>query len=404
MPANLDDYRWLIGDEAGKWLVELASATGSLLQQTSRLRKHFSPERAHLLLEQVELRRRAVKKFSAADRMFFTQVGLEQATDEVVATYKNVRFPLDQLRADLCCGIGGDLLALAESRAAVGIERDPSIALLAEANCRCAAALYPATAQVRVADATTIDLTEFAAWHIDPDRRPEGRRTTKLELHEPDLATLEEMLSRQSHAAIKLAPAAECPPRWQAEAEHEWISRDGECRQLVVWFGNLARHPGQRSATVLPVRLDRGEFCSSIRTVTGNGDEDMPFAPTWGRYLFEPDAAVLAAGLVSSLAQQLELGTLAPGMVYLTGDQPLTDAAVAGFEIEAVLPYRVENIKSLLQARGIGQLEIKKRGVDCDIERLRQQLRVTGHNRGTLIVTRVGDHAQAILAKRISTR
>src|SRR4051812_50008308 len=110
MSADLDDYRWLIDEEAGKWLAELASASGSLLQQTTRLRKYFSAERAHLLLEQVELRRRGMKKFSAASRMFFTRIGLEQATDQAIATYKNGRFPLDQSRADLCCdGLVGSL-------------------------------------------------------------------------------------------------------------------------------------------------------------------------------------------------------------------------------------------------------------------------------------------------------
>src|SRR5262249_54860848 len=136
MPANLDDYRWLIGAEAGKWLSELAIASGSLLQQTSRLRKHLSTERGHLLLEQVELRRRAANKFSAASEMFFTAVGLEQATDEVVATYKSKRLPFDRPRADLCCGIGGDLLVLAQDGPTVGIERDPITALLAAENLR----------------------------------------------------------------------------------------------------------------------------------------------------------------------------------------------------------------------------------------------------------------------------
>lgn len=402
MPPNLDDYRWLMDEEASGWLTELASAPGSLLQQTSRLRKHFSPARAHLLLEQVELRRRGVKKFSVAGRMFFTPIGLEQATDEIVANYKSRRFPLDQPRVDLCCGIGGDLFALAEGGPAAGVERDPIVALLAEANCRVSADQHSGTVQIRIADASTIDFAEFTAWHIDPDRRPEGHRTTKLELHEPGLEKLDEMLARHPHAAIKLAPAAQCPLHWQTAAEQEWISRDGECRQLVAWFGDLARYPGRRCATIVPNRLERGIPSSIPRTVSGDVDAEIPFVSTWRRYLFEPDAAVLAAGLTSALAQQLELATLAPGMVYLTGDKPLADAATACFEIETVLPYRVENIRSLLQARGIGQLEIKKRGVDCDIERLRAQLGARGNERGTLIVTRVGDNVQAILANRIT--
>ena len=39
-------------------------------------------------------------------------------------------------RYDLCCGIGGDLLALAEHGETIGVERDPVTAYLAEANGR----------------------------------------------------------------------------------------------------------------------------------------------------------------------------------------------------------------------------------------------------------------------------
>src|SRR5262245_34407500 len=120
--SDLAEYQWLTGGEAGAVLDELAAGSGPIHTAVSRLRVRFTSTQTHLLMEQVELRRKASAKFSQAHRMFFTRVGLEQATDEWVAAYKASRFAGlgDQDRgysgspavADVCCGIGGDLLAL----------------------------------------------------------------------------------------------------------------------------------------------------------------------------------------------------------------------------------------------------------------------------------------------------
>ena len=51
--------------------------------------------------------------------------------------------------------------------------------------------------------------------------------------------------------------------------------------------------------------------------------------------------------------------------------------------------------------RGIGTLEIKKRGVDVDPAVLRTELKLRGDESATLIVTRVGAKRLAILADRV---
>ena len=115
--AHLDDYRWLVSADATEWLdlaaVRQAQATVRL---AAELRHHLSLARAHLILEQVELRHRAARKFAVAASMFFAHRGLEQATDQFVAAYKASRFSPAVPVADLCCGIGGDLMALAGAR------------------------------------------------------------------------------------------------------------------------------------------------------------------------------------------------------------------------------------------------------------------------------------------------
>jgi hypothetical protein len=395
--ALLDDYRWLVGPVAADLLAELAGAGPASLKQTARLRKSLSAERVHLLLQQVTLRERARRKFAAADRMFFTPVGLEQATDEVVADYKAARFPARQPIADLCCGLGGDLLSLAGRACTLGIDRDPAAMQFAEANCQTRAEPGQAfSASVVCADVAQAPLVDVAAWHIDPDRRPGGRRTTHVDRYEPGLAVIERLLQQWPAAAIKLAPAAEAPPSWQAEGELEWISRGGECKQLVAWLGPLAAQPGWRRATILALAADRWTH----RSVYGRPDAPVAVASRLGRYLAEPDPAVLAAHLVGALAEERALAAVAPGAVYLTGDEPLADAALSWFKITEVLPFDVRRLKKLLRARGIAHLEVKKRGVAIEPEQVRRQLRVPGDESATLFVTRLGAAVTAILAQR----
>src|SRR5690606_27367077 len=101
-------------------------------------------------------------------------------------------------------------------------------------------------------DVSRAPLEELIAWHIDPDRRAVGRRSTYTAVHEPSDEVIDQLLARNPHAAIKLAPACEPLRHWEERAELEWISRAGECRQLVAWFGALTDSPGTRRATMLP--------------------------------------------------------------------------------------------------------------------------------------------------------
>ena len=404
--SDLADCEWLTGDEAGAILAELADDKTPLHTAITRLRGRFTPAQTHLLLEQTELRRRATAKFTQAHQMFFTRIGLEQATDEWVAQYKASRITSHSQRAagftpavfaDLCCGIGGDLKALATNATAIGIDRDPIVAHFAAIN---------TGAPIHTTDIATFDLNSATAFHIDPDRRPSGRRTTSLEWCEPNIATIDGLLARAPNAAIKLAPASEVPPDWSNCCELEWISRDRECRQLVAWHGNLALTPDHHRATVLPIAchsvLSSSKGGLAPRTITGQPKQPIPIAAKPGHYVFDIDPAVLAAKLKGVLAAEHNLTALSAGSTYLTGDSAITDPALACFAVEEVMPFRTDKLAKHLAAHNIGQLEIKKRGVDLNPEKLRRDLKLRGDNAATLLITPIGNRATAILAHRVS--
>jgi len=374
---------------------------GPTLKLADRLRKDLSAERARLVVQQAELRQRAGEKFDNADRMFFTPIGLEQSTDQWIAGYKAGRIaesiPSDGKLADLCCGIGGDLMAMAACGPVTAVERDPITAIYAEANFHSCSAIVQALTcgVVKVADVSGFDIRPFAVWHIDPDRRPEGRRTTRATAHDPPADVIEWLLAASANAAVKLAPAAVLPDGWSDRAELEWISRRRECRQLVAWFGELAKQPGRCRATVLDVEgRVRRTFC-------GEPNRAVPIVAKLGRYVFEPDPAVLAAKLEGALAAEHKLSAVAAGVAYFTGDEPLADPALAAFEILDVLPLRPKALKNWLAERGIGRLEIKKRGIDIEPERLRRHVQGKGENAAVFLIARIAGRATVIAARRV---
>ncbi len=215
-------------------------------------------------------------------------------------------------------------------------------------------------------------------------------------MHDPPAEAIDRLLARSPHGAVKLAPAAELPEAWSKAAELEWISFARECRQLIAWFGRLATAGGQRRqrSSTAP----RGPFA---RWSASAGIEPA-IAARVGRFLFEPDPAVLAADLVGALAGELGLSAIAPGAVYLTADAPLRDPAVAAFEVLDVLPFDVKRLKKLLRAGGFGRLEVKKRGTEHDPATVARQLKVPGEHSATLLIARLGKPVVAIVARRLA--
>jgi hypothetical protein len=324
--------------------------------------------------------------------MFFTPRLLEQATDEDMASYKASRFPVGTQMADLCCGAGGDLLAIAANGPCVGVDHDPVATTLAAANCR---ALGLAHVRFQTVDVERCDISDCGAWHVDPDRRASGRRTTLPAFFRPDMRALNRLISRNPNGAIKLAPATPAPREWSEAAELEWISNRRECRQQVVWLGSLARCVGRRTATVLAGASETASF-------TGQPDVQLRVAASVGRYLFEPQPAVLAAHLTGALGDRLGLSAIDPQVAYLTGDEPVGSPLLTAFEVMDVLPLDHRRLTSLLRQRHVGKLEVKARGRRVDPELLRKQLRVPGEESATLLIAGTSVGTIAILARRQS--
>jgi SAM-dependent methyltransferase len=387
--VDLDTFRWLLTDDGQTLLADataLADAGTAPLAAGSALRRTASPEQAAAALTQVELRRRARDKYGElADRMYFTPDALEQATRLSVATHRAGRYAAFGARTliDLGCGIGGDLVAAARAGLiCAGVDLDPVRVAIAEANL---AALGLGGA-VQVADATGVDHTGFDLAFADPARRSGAGRSFRVEDWTPPWPWVEGLLRRD--ACVKVAPGiphALVP----SGVEAEWVSDHGEVKEASLWAGRTATVA--RRATVIG---DGG-----LATIT---DEDDPGAAAVGTrevgdYLYEPDGAVIRAGLVTAVAAGVGGGLVDPRIAYVTGDDAFRTPFARGYRVLERLPYREKQLKAALRERGIGRLTIKKRGVDVSPDELRKRLDLHGEEEATIVLTRVADVGTALL-------
>ncbi|MFI0788182.1 methyltransferase domain-containing protein [Streptomyces lydicus] len=388
--SDLDVFAALLAPEGQTLLDELRDHDpADELAAATRLRRDHPAPLVSAALGQARLRQRAAAKFGAdAQRMYFTANGVEQSTRATVAAHRAARLAALGVRsvADLCCGIGGDALALARAGIRVlAVDRDPLACAAARAN---AAALGLAELiEVRAADVTEVDTAGCDAVFVDPARRSKvrGGRIFDPEAYSPPLSWAVEAARTAPFAALKIAPGVphEMLPE---DTEAEWISDRGEVKEAVLWFGTA---PGARRATLLPA----GD------SLLGTGLPDPEAGPV-GRYLYEPDGAVIRAHLVAEAAAGLDGRLIDPTIAYVTADALRPTPFATAYEITDVLPFNVKRLKALLRERGVGTAVIKKRGSAVEPEELRKKLKLAGGgNSVTVFLTRVAGAPTMLLGQ-----
>ncbi|SCF15137.1 Methyltransferase domain-containing protein [Micromonospora mirobrigensis] len=391
--VDLDQFAALRTPEGS---AALAAATelagGDPLASAAALRSSGVPAGlAATALTQAELRRRAVGKFgSTAAGMFLTRAGLEQATRGPVAARRARRLRDAGVRtlADLGCGLGADALAAARAGIRVyGVEADPVTAALAAANAEAAGLADLFT--VECGDATAFDVSGVDGVFCDPARRRAGtgRRIFDPNAYSPPWDFVTGLAERVPYTVVKVAPGLD-HALIPAGAEAEWVGVDGDLVEAALWCGRLAEVP--RRATLL-----RGD---DVRQLTGTGDREAPVGPV-RRFLYDPDPAVVRAHLVAELATELDATLADPDIAYLYADEARPTPFARCLEITDVLPFSLKRLRALLRERGVGRVEILKRGSALEPEKLRRDLRLAGGAGASLVLTRVAGAPTVLIGR-----
>jgi SAM-dependent methyltransferase len=387
-------------------LAEVAErlTTDPELSVLERVGARVGPARASAAVAQVTLRAQAGGKFVAADaaRMFFTPTGLEQATRTRVATHR-AAVAADRsgggALTDLGCGLGADLIAFARAGFDVtGVELDPLTAACAAANLRA----LGLAGRVVVGDATTAERPPGGVVFCDPARRDERGRVFDLAKVTPPWPFVLDLLA--GTACIKVGPGIahrDVPAEVRGTpVSAEWVSDDATVTEACLRSGRLADPAGAGrtfSATVLRSTGPGGS------TLTGDPGVRAS-AGTLGEYLYEPDGAVIRAGLIGTLAPSLQAHLLDDQIAYLSSPVLTRSVFARPYRILEELPHRTKALKAAVRARRIGTLTIKKRGVDLDPAVLRRELlgaRGHGSAVATIVLTRQAGRGVALLVEPI---
>lgn len=357
---------------------------GPELGLQSKLRRQFPDHLVRAALTLHELRRKAATKFSRAASIWCDRRGLEQSTAELVAIHKAKRF--EGAVWDLCSGIGSDAIAMAAMCQVTAVDLNPAACLRIQWN----AELYGVSNQLAAMCHDVMQLDNLSGLvHVDPDRRAgsEGK-ASRIEDYVPSLPDLLSIMQRCRGGAIKVGPASNFGGKFP-NTEIELISLAGECKEATVWFGELAGSQPFR-ATVLPA----GE------TIAGHPlDAVAPTTPL-GRYVYDPDPAVVRAGLLDVVAQKLNLTRIDDAEEYLTSETLVDSAFVQPFEVLAELPHNENELRAWLRKSDFGQLEIKCRHIPVQAETLRRRLPLPGNQPGVVLIAKIAGKSRTICARR----
>lgn len=378
---NLETTNFLLGPDGEELLQAAKSLEGSFLRRVTVLRKRYPAPVASAALELLDLRKRAAKKFSRADEMFFVREALEQSSGEVVSEYRASRFAKDSRVLDLACGIGGDTIGLARQCFVTAVDSDPVRIRMAERNL----AVYGLSDRVKFicADVTEIPLDADAAF-LDPSRRAGGRRVVRLSELSPPVDFIRRLVEAIPDCAVKLSPAADDAELESLAGEVEFLSESGECKEALVWFGRFKT--AARRATILPGCLSMAEMAVS----------PAPVLPP-GKYLYEPDPCVIRAHFVDRLASDIGAWKLAPQIAYLSSDELRRTGFADSYEIVDSMPFNLKAVNRRLRALDAGKVIVKKRGVPFEPREVEGKLKTVGGREMILVLTRVSGRAWALI-------
>ena len=432
----------LLASDAVKGFIEEAlSRKYDALQVSTALHKAgYSNEDRATIMDYKALVPKFREKFfaresakSATSGMFLLcdKLALEQSTAQDIGRWKAGLWPSEGSVHDLCCGMGGDSFFLPAGLKLTGVDLDENRLAMYRHN----VAVFGKDARTACADVREVagnnepaDNNGADYFTIDPARRAiEGENQRDLRNLTPTLEEVVEISKYYKGGMAKLPPGyppAEIPDG----TEILYLGGHSDCRECLVLFGELAKHPDTVRAVIidkngetvaewtrrrdrsletldddLQEKLDRNDSLEgknrTYRTATSRSD--LPLGEI-GKYIAEPAPVLIRSRLFSdaALTHDPDAHLISEGIAYVSSDKMLPTPAFTSYEILAHTEIATGAVRSMLKEHDIGKISLKLRGVKLDPDAEAKRLKPKGKNSAILFYTRFRGEKIAILTRR----
>ena len=351
-------------------------------------------------LQQIIGRQTAQKKlplWAKTDGIIYpARVSMEQCSSEQTALYKQhlVERLLPgkkQRMVDLTGGFGIDFSFLAKLfEEADYVECDERLCEIARHNLPLLG-LSKARIHNTNSERFLDEMGNFCFIYLDPSRRDaDGRKVVALGDCSPNIEALQDkLLEHAPIIMIKLSPMLDIKDtlrRLNNVSEVHVVSVSGECKEILLV---LCRQENNITYYCSNITSQVQTFSSEDR------DAEPVIAPLPERYLYEPNASIMKAGVQNILCQHFDVKKLHPFSHLFTSAHFIEDFPGRAFVIEDYCSFAKKDLKTLLA--GVSQCNLTVRNFPASVAELRKRLKLREGGNIYIFATTLSDGSHALL-------
>jgi len=313
--------------------------------------------------------------YQTEDILYPAQLSLEQSSSESTAKYKSNLCEGNRL-IDLTGGFGVDCCFMSSRfKQVTYVEQQEELCDLAAHNFKALGKEH-----IKVVHSKTENYlaeTEHVDWiFIDPARRStEGKKVVLLSDCEPNVAILSALLlEKASHVMIKLSPMMDITAAIRelpATSEIHIISVENECKEVLLILDQTAGVNIKIKTINFGINKEDQVFEFNIQ------DESLAnisFSSMLGKYLYEPNAAIMKSGAFKLIGERFKLHKLQINTHLYTSDELSVEFPGRIFEVKKQWGNSKKELKELVVK--IPKANITTRNYPVSVDELRKKLKI----------------------------
>lgn len=356
------------------------------------------------IADQIIIRKKAQKKFPTISQknILFESTAYEQSSSEATAVYKSSLMKGDSL-IDLTGGLGIDTLVLSKNfKRIIYSEINPNLVELFRYN-----SFLDDKKNIETNSGDSIEFLKnwrgkkFDWIYLDPSRRDGSRRSVDLEFCTPNIYdNLELFKKKAENICIKISPAfdfKEANRKLPELTNYIVISVNNECKEVLLLLKNGVDRQEKSAVLLDEFGNISHEFSISISEIF-----EKKIAENFCRYFYEPDSAIIKAGLTDFISNQFGLSFINNRISYLTSDSIIKNFPGRTFEVLEALDYNPGKLQKYFREKGIKKANISKREFPKSVEEIKKELKLSDGGDNYFFFTKnISDKLLCVITKKL---